>query len=154
MGIIPIPNRVILNMPSGNHATILRGISRIVAAAMGWYQVGVHDTLTTRIQDVMGTRLLPGLLMLDGCLTGIDSPYIAIFRPTRSVMIGSRISSPIALIILVLSPDKDRSAHVQWVSRVARFLKQPNIITTLLSAKSADEVTALFIVNQDQSRAA
>lgn len=151
---MPIPDRILLNSTGTNRAMIFRDVSRWISADLGLHPVGVYEFLTTPDQGGNETRLLPGLLILDGCLTGIAMPYTAIVRLAHPTAMGIASPYPVEVIIISISPDTDHSGHVQRMNRLTRLLKRSHVMGAIKSAMLPDDVMALFLVDDATVRAA
>jgi mannitol/fructose-specific phosphotransferase system IIA component (Ntr-type) len=151
----PIPNRVLLHVPGNSRVSVLRKMSYHASTDLELHVVGLYESLTAKEQDMIETPLIPGVLMFDGCMAGVNAPYIMMVRPLYPVaMDNPRSSHPVSMIFWVLSPDTDHSGHVQRINRLTRFLKQPGSILHLQSAQTIDDAMALFMTESPSVRAA
>ncbi len=144
---MPVPNRIVLNLAANSRRSILRDIASLAAQDLGLHAVGFYNFLTEPDQGMIETRLASGILMLDGCISGIESPYIMVARLVHPVSMEGGAPYPVELVMVVISPDSDHSGHVRRMNGVTRLLKHQDTFLSIRVAVTMDQVMSLFLTD-------
>ncbi|MGD2215404.1 MAG: PTS sugar transporter subunit IIA [Gemmatimonadales bacterium] len=123
---------------------------------------GVEDTLHDMVSNLAGQKLvederpvLEALLKREadqstGIGGGVAIPH-CVYPELSSTIIELAFSKkgidflsldekPVHTIFLLLSPPANSGTHIKLLARIARLMRQPDILDELLSAGSAEEV--------------
>ena len=70
----------------------------------------------------------------------MGSTVIALALSREGIDFLSLDEKPVHTIFLLLSPPAASSTHIKLLARIARLMRQPDVLEQLLNASSADEV--------------
>ena len=70
----------------------------------------------------------------------LDSTVIELALSPDGLDFMSMDEKPVHTIFLLLSPPASSGVHIKLLARIARLMRQPDVLEQLLSAETADEV--------------
>ncbi len=105
------------------------------------------DRLTKSILDTHADfhpELIPGLALFENAVTELDEPQL-IMAICREAFQMPHVGAPVHVVALLLHPLRESSqAHLDRLNRVARTLRNPDLLPVLLKARNAEQVQALL----------
>lgn len=150
---LPIPNRVIPRLLPNSRRAILQTLSQHVARDLQLHQAGAADIFAVH-NGARLTAIGDGVVMVDALVEYLEAPYVLAARLAHAVDFHADDGKHVDLLFLVLSPTKDRVAHMQMIGRLTRAAHTPDFAGGLRSATSQDAMMALFATPGDDAIAA
>jgi len=87
-----------------------------------------------------------GIAIPHGRLPDLDAPITALVRHTDGIDFDAIDGQPVHIVVVLLAPtDEDRS-HLELLAGLARALQKESVRHAIMAAKTAEEISALFIV--------
>lgn len=87
-------------------------------------------------------------------LKKIERPYFAVARLSRLVDFHAVDGRPVDLVLTLLSPKDDVTAHLRRLSRLSRLLRDEALRVQLRDVDNRDACQALLLASQDRLLAA
>jgi PTS system nitrogen regulatory IIA component len=129
---------------------------------LGLEDKGVEETLHSMVHNLVDQKLviderpvLEALLAREAAQStgiggGVAIPH-AVYPELESTVIELALSpggldfmsldeKPVHTVFLLLSPPASSGVHIKLLARIARLMRQPDVLDQLLSAGTADEV--------------
>jgi mannitol/fructose-specific phosphotransferase system IIA component (Ntr-type) len=102
-------------------------------------EASVLDALLER-ESAQSTGIGGGVAVPHAVCPDLSSTVIALALSPDGVDFLSLDEKPVHIIFLLLSPPAASSTHIKLLARIARLMRQPDVLDQLLSASSAGEV--------------
>lgn len=134
------PRRIVIWEKPVARDTLLRTLAAVASADMGdgHKDAEILDAVLKREQEA-STFLNEGVAFPHVRMAGIDMPIIALGL-TRQGISDVLTQAPIELTFLLLSPKEDPSVQVRLLGLVAQTVKNRQLVQTLKSAATPEEV--------------
>lgn len=139
-----IPSRVLLRLPPNSARAVLHTVSQEIASDLARPLAGVQDMLS-RHQGAAITPLEHGVVIIDQMVLGIDTPYLLIAQLSHPVDFQEGPDHHMTdLVIVYLSPDTGKMAHIRSVGRLVRYFHNIDLCEMIRGAGSPDAVVAIM----------
>lgn len=134
------PNLVILDLQSDGVETTLREmVHKLAEQDLVKDEDLVLEALLKREAD-QSTGIGGGVAIPHCVYPELDTTIIELAFSKKGIEFLSLDEKPVHTVFLLLSPPASSGTHIKLLARIARLMRQPDILGELLSAGSADEV--------------
>lgn len=134
------PNLVILDLQSDGVETTLREmVHKLAEQDLVKDEDLVLEALLKREAD-QSTGIGGGVAIPHCVYPELDTTIIELAFSKKGIDFLSLDEKPVHTVFLLLSPPASSGTHIKLLARIARLMRQPDILGELLSAGSADEV--------------
>ncbi|MGJ8635639.1 MAG: PTS sugar transporter subunit IIA [Phycisphaerales bacterium] len=105
---------------------------------------GLKDAVWSR-EQTRTTGIGHGLAIPHGKCDSIQSPTLAIGRPSTPMDFESMDSQPVELIVLLASPTSSTREHIEALAQVSRIMNNPSFREVIYQADSAEDIYNLLV---------
>ncbi|MFW5742696.1 MAG: PTS sugar transporter subunit IIA [Spirochaetota bacterium] len=123
---------------------IIRELVEVLASAG---KISDADEVTRRVveREEMTTTGIGGGIAIPHCLSAAaPETTLAFGRSTRGAKFDAVDKRPVRLFFLMVGPPGAHNDHLRLLSRLARYLHDPELKQTLLDAEDAATVVSVF----------
>ncbi len=145
------PNAVIPALKVNGKKQAIQELSARAAALTGQSERLIAETLMQR-EKLGSTGVGNGIAIPHGKLAKLEKLVGLFARLERGVDFESLDGQPVDLIFLLLAPEGAGADHLKALARVARLLREAEVVTRLRETRDADAMYA--ILAQPSSEAA
>ena len=100
----------------------------------------------------MCTGLQYGIAMPHAKTEGVDSICVAIGIKKNGIDFGSIDGKPSTIFVMLASPKKSESPHIQFLASVSTVLRDESVRKDLLNAQASAEVAAIIRAVADKRK--
>ena len=134
------PELVIIDLQGAGVENILRDmVGKLVEQGLVKEEGPVLDALLKREAD-QSTGIGGGVAIPHAVYPELGSTIIELAFSRQGIDFLSLDEKPVHTVFLLLSPPANSGTHIKLLARIARLMRQPDILDELLSATSAEEV--------------
>jgi mannitol/fructose-specific phosphotransferase system IIA component (Ntr-type) len=134
------PDLVILDLQSdGVQDTLREMVQNLAARGVVKQEGSVLDALLKREAD-QSTGIGCGVAIPHAVYPELPSTVIELALSHQGIDFCSLDEKPVHTVFLLLSPPANSGTHIKLLARIARLMRQPDILDELLSAGSAEEL--------------
>jgi mannitol/fructose-specific phosphotransferase system IIA component (Ntr-type) len=134
------PDLVILDLQSDGVENTLRDmVQNLAEQGLVKDERPVLEALLKREAD-QSTGIGGGVAIPHAVYPELDSTIIELAFSKKGIDFLSLDEKPVHTVFLLLSPPASSGMHIKLLARIARLMRQPDILSELLSASSAEEV--------------
>jgi PTS system fructose-specific IIC component len=134
------PDLVILDLQSNGVENTLRDmVQNLAEQGLVKDERPVLEALLKREAD-QSTGIGGGVAIPHAVYPELDSTIIELAFSKKGIDFLSLDEKPVHTVFLLLSPPASSGTHIKLLARIARLMRQPDILSELLSASSAEEV--------------
>ena len=134
------PELVMLDLETEGVENTLRDLVHLLAeSGLARDEGSVLDALLER-ESAQSTGIGGGVAIPHAVYPELSSTVIALALSRKGIDFLSLDEKPVHSIFLLLSPPAASSTHIKLLARIARLMRQPDVLEQLLKASSADEV--------------
>ncbi len=134
------PELVTLDLETEGVENTLRDLVHLLAeSGLARDEGSVLDALLER-ESAQSTGIGGGVAVPHAVYPELNSTVIALAISRKGIDFLSLDEKPVHAIFLLLSPPASSSTHIKLLARIARLMRQPDVLEQLLNASSADEV--------------
>jgi PTS system nitrogen regulatory IIA component len=137
-----------MNATSKKHA--LQELSNIAAERTGLDAREIFNTLLQR-ERLGSTGLGRGIAIPHVKLTGLKRIFCLFARLDQPIDYESHDNEPVDLIFLLLAPETAGADHLKALARVARLLREGNVVTKLRQSRDADAIYAVLAMPSSEA---
>jgi len=101
------------------------------------------EVITAR-EKLGSTGMGHGIAIPHGRLDGLQQPVIAVAVHKLGVDFDAIDDELVHIVVLLLVPNDDHQVHLGLLAKLAQLLQQEQVRTSLLQAKTADDVVNIF----------
>lgn len=143
------PSCIRLNLAVDDKDDCLRKVVDLVVAT-GKVNDGarLHAVIADR-ERLMSTGIGNGVALPHGKTDSIEHSLVAVATLATPIDFDSLDDKPVSIIILLVGPDSNVGVHLRLLSRISRMVGSEQFRSSLLSAKSSEDVLALFAGNEE-----
>lgn len=126
-----------------NPSQILRNLSYAISQDT---QLG-PDELRTTLDNLMKASLIgigEGVGVFDWVSEGVDASYVLCGLLETPVSFPSVDDSPIDIILVLISPEKNGPLHLQYLSRLTRLFREQRLLQDLRSVTCVDGMKSVL----------
>jgi PTS system nitrogen regulatory IIA component len=137
------PGRIILMLKAADEQRIIRALSRVAAAETGLSEEAVlHAVLAVRRLTAFGVGR--GVAIPHGILRGISAPVGTFARLKCPAHFGAADGRLVDLVFLLLVPEPAAGTLLPLLARVARRLRDRDVLRHLRAGSSAEAAYAVL----------
>jgi PTS system nitrogen regulatory IIA component len=136
------PNAVIPALKLTNKKQVLQELASKAAELTGQNERAIFEVLLQR-EKLGSTGVGNGVAIPHGKLPKLDRLFGLFARLGRPVDFEALDGQPVDLLFLLLAPEGAGADHLRALARVARLLRDPDLVRKL---READDATALYAV--------
>jgi mannitol/fructose-specific phosphotransferase system IIA component (Ntr-type) len=134
------PELVTLDLETESVENTLRNLVHLLTeSGLVGDEASVLDALLER-ESAQSTGIGGGVAVPHAVYPELGSTVIALALSRQGIDFLSLDEQPVHTIFLLLSPPAASSTHIKLLARIARLMRQPDVLEQLLNASSADEV--------------
>ncbi len=134
------PELVLLGIEAkGVEETLNRMVHNLVDHELVTDQQPVLEALLAR-EAAQSTGIGGGVAIPHAVYPELDSTVIELALSPDGLDFMSLDEKPVHTVFLLLSPPASSGVHIKLLARIARLMRQPDVLEQLLSAVTADEV--------------
>ncbi|MGD2152992.1 MAG: PTS sugar transporter subunit IIA [Gemmatimonadales bacterium] len=134
------PDLVMLDLQSDGVEDTLRDmVHNLAEQGLVAEERPVLDALLKREAD-QSTGIGGGVAIPHAVYPELGSTIIELGFSRRGIDFRSLDEQPVHTVFLLLSPPANSGTHIKLLARIARLMRQPDILSELLGASSAEEV--------------
>ena len=134
------PELVLLGIETkGVEETLNRMVHNLVDHELVTDQQPVLEALLAR-EAAQSTGIGGGVAIPHAVYPELDSTVIELALSPDGLDFMSLDEKPVHTVFLLLSPPASSGVHIKLLARIARLMRQPDVLEQLLSAVTADEV--------------
>ena len=144
-------------MNGGDFADLLRGLSIFLDVEVDG-KAALIDALAARAAPIAGvaaeviaahvharealgsTGFGQGAATPHGRIPGLEAVTLVVMRLARPIDYGALDDEPVDVAVLLLSPEEAGANHLKALARVSRALRNPQILSAMRAAETADEL--------------
>ena len=122
-------------------------IEELVAALENAGKIGDARTLAEEIlerEKLTSTAIGHGIAVPHRLSDQVPETTLAFGRSSAGVKFDAPDNAPVTLVFLLVGPTGAHTAHLRLLSRLSRYLNDPEFRGALHAAQSAEEVARLF----------
>lgn len=145
-------NTISVNLEANTKEGILKELVLLATNSgnvVDW-QLALKDVLTR--ENSMSTGMQRGIALPHAKTDGVLAPCIAIGIKKEGIDFESLDQEPSKLFVLILSPKKTSSPHIQVLSTMASVLHKSEDLEEILNAKNTQKVKDFFLSFAKQSK--
>lgn len=137
------PDAVFPMLRASSKKQALQELSHHAALLMGRDQRDIFDTLLQR-ERLGSTGVGNGIAIPHGKLPGLTKLFGLFARLEKPIDFESLDGEPVDLVFLLLAPEAAGADHLKALARVARMLRDPEIVAKLRATRDAGAIHALL----------
>ncbi len=138
------PGHVLAGQRAADKTALLRLLAGLAAQAAGIDQASLAIALAAR-ESLGSTGIGAGLALPHARLAALAAPMGWLVRLARPVAFEAVDGAPVDLIVMLLSPEADNSAHLAALAAVSRRLRQPEVAAAIRAAPDATSMHAALV---------
>lgn len=144
---------VIILSGSTNKDEVLRNLSQHAAKVTGEDAEAIFTAINDR-EQLGSTGLGNGIAIPHGRFVGLPAVTAVFAKLTDPVDFESIDDQPVDLVVMLLAPVGAGADHLKALARVARVLRNDDIVAALRNATDPARLHAILTMSQANSRAA
>lgn len=137
------PNAVFPMLRASSKKQALQELAQQAALLMGREQREIFETLLQR-ERLGSTGVGSGIAIPHGKLPKLDKLFGLFARLEKPIDFESLDGEPVDLIFLLLAPEAAGADHLKALARVARMLRDPEIVAKLRATRDAGAMHAVL----------
>ncbi len=143
---------VIPNLKGKTKHDIIKEMSECVARVYPFLDIQKISTLLLEREKLCSTAIDRGVALPHTKVAGLSRIICAFGRSIKGVDFDSLDEKPSHLFLLILSPQNLSGLHLHILARASKILKQSQIRSELLQAKSKEELYNILIKEDEKLR--
>lgn len=144
-------DRLMPDIAANSRRAVLNTVARAIAKDLNWHPLGMENLLHPD-QSATHTPLGDGVMVVDICVDEIDRPYTLLAHLRHAVNVQAPDRRGVDLVLIMLSPARERSDHLRRVATAMRRLHDIPLRQALREATSLD--MARLLLQAEKSDAA
>src|ERR1041384_4951482 len=137
------PNGIIPALKVNGKKQAIQDLSGRAAKLTGQNERVIFETLLQR-EKLGSTGVGQGIAIPHGKLPKLDRLFGMFARLDRGIDFESLDGQPVDLIFLLLAPEGAGADHLKALARVARLLREADVLTRLRETRDADALYAIL----------
>lgn len=139
------PDHIVTGFTATDKASALAALCRLAADSYSLDYQTILQVVMDR-EALGSTGLGGGVALPHGQSPGLDHSVLLMAISTQGVDFDSIDGRPVKLFVFLLSPkDVEKSAHLQLLACLGRFLKSPGVVDEMLAASGPEHVFRLLL---------
>lgn len=119
---------------------VIREIAEAVVRAHPGQDMNELVTLLLEREKLGSTGIENGLAIPHAKVKCLDRIIIAFGKSSEGVPFEAHDGKPSRLFFVLLAPDSAAGLHLKALARLARLLKEEDVVSKLLAARTADDI--------------
>lgn len=140
------PNAIIPALKANSKKQVLQIVAEKAAALTGLDERDVFNTIIQR-EKLGSTGVGNGIAIPHGKLANIDKIIGVFARLETPVDFEALDDQPVDLVFLLLAPESAGADHLKALSRIARVLRDPEVVTKLRNTYEAQALYSFLITH-------
>jgi PTS system nitrogen regulatory IIA component len=134
-------DHVVLDLPVAGFDDALETIARALTSDAG---IALRPTLLAlhERERAHSTAWGSGIAVPHARIIGLPRSYVALARLASPIECGASDKCPVDLLLLVLSPESEPAEHVRLLGRLARRLRDAEVVRRVRAAANESELRA------------
>src|SRR5438445_12476817 len=137
------PNAVIPALKCTSKKQVIQELAAKAAKLVGQNERMVFETLIQR-EKLGSTGVGNGIALPHGKLPKLEKLVGLFARLDRAIDFEALDGQPVDLIFLLLAPETAGADHLKALARVARMLREGEVVTKLRQSRDADAIYAVL----------
>ena len=137
------PDAVLCDVRANSKKQFLQAIAEHAAPGVGVGARTIFDTLSQR-ERLGSTGIGNGVAIPHGKLSDISDLHAYFIRLAKPLAFEAMDDEPVDLAFLLLAPEGAGADHLKALARVARVMREPQMLDHLRAAPDADAIHALL----------
>lgn len=137
------PDDVFLSVKVKSRKQLLQKVSELCAKKLGLEEIAVFEALFQR-ERLGSTGLGNGIAVPHGKLTGIEDLFGMFIQLREPIEFDAVDGQPVDLFFVLLAPENSGAEHLKALAKVARVLREGELVSQLRSDTSSQSIFALL----------
>jgi nitrogen PTS system EIIA component len=142
-----VPNAIIPALRVNNKKQAIQELAAKAAALTGQSEREILEILLQR-EKLGSTGVGNGVAIPHGKLPKLGKLFGLFARLDRPIDFESLDNQPVDLIFLLLAPEGAGADHLKALARVARLLRDPDVVHKLRDSRDSDALYAVLALSQ------
>ena len=138
-----VPNAIIPALKVNGKKQLLQEIAAKAAELCGQNERAILEVLQQR-EKLGSTGVGHGIAIPHGKLSRLSKLFGVFARLERGVDFEALDSQPVDLVFLLLAPETAGADHLKALARVARLLREPDVVRKLRDSRDAEALYAVL----------
>ena len=144
------PNAVVPALKVNGKKQAIQDLSGRAAKLTGQNERVIFETLMQR-EKLGSTGVGNGIAIPHGKLPKLEKLFGLFARLDRPIDFESLDGQPVDLIFLLLAPEGAGADHLKALARVARLLREADVVTKLRQSRDADAIYAVLAMPSSEA---
>jgi PTS system nitrogen regulatory IIA component len=144
------PNAVIPALKVNGKKQAIQELAAKAAKLSGQNERVIFDTLMQR-EKLGSTGVGNGIAIPHGKLPKLEKLFGLFARLDRPIDFEALDGQPVDIIFLLLAPESAGADHLKALARVARLLRDPNLVRKLRDSRDADALYAVLAMPSSEA---
>src|SRR5437763_7113010 len=144
------PDAIVPALKVNGKKQAIQDLSARAAKLTGQNQRLIFETLTQR-EKLGSTGIGNGIAIPHGKLPKMEKLVGLFARLDRPIDFESLDGQPVDLIFLLLAPEAAGADHLKALARVARLLRETDVVTKLRQSRDADAIYAVLAMPSSEA---
>ena len=144
------PSCIRLNLDVADKDDCLRKVVDLVAATGKVRDMNRLHTVIVDRERLMSTGIGNSVALPHGKTDVVDQSIVAVATLASPIDFDSLDDKPVSIVILLVGPESNVGVHLRLLSRISRLVGSEQFRASLLSARSAEDVVALFAGSEEE----
>src|SRR5712675_3559365 len=136
------PDAVVSHLKAASKKQVLQEMANKAANLTGLSGRRIYETLTER-EKLGSTGMGQGIAIPHGRVAGIERMTGLFAQLDHPVDFDSMDDQPVDLVFLLLAPEGAGADHLKALARVARLLRDPEVVNKLRESRDAEAMYAV-----------
>lgn len=138
------PEAVVPSLRAGGKKQALQDLSAQAARLTGVPETTIFEALLQR-ERLGSTGIGEGIAIPHGKLPDLTRLFGLVARLEKPIDFEALDGQPVDLLFLLLAPEDAGADHLKALSRIARILRDPDVVARLRSAHDRDALYAVLM---------
>ena len=144
------PNAIIPALKVNGKKQAIQELAAKAAKLTGYNERLIFETLMQR-EKLGSTGVGNGIAIPHGKLPKIERLFGMFARLDRAIDFEALDGQPVDLIFLLLAPEAAGADHLKALARVARLLRDPDVVSKLRESRDAEALYAVLAMQSSQA---
>lgn len=144
------PSCIRLNLDVADKDDCLRKVVDLAGATGKVKDVERLHTVIVDRERLMSTGIGNSVALPHGKTDVVDQSMVAVATLSSPIDFDSLDDKPVSIVVLLIGPESNVGVHLRLLSRISRLVGSEQFRASLLTAKSAEDVLALFAGNEEE----
>ncbi|WAJ31323.1 PTS IIA-like nitrogen regulatory protein PtsN [Antarcticirhabdus aurantiaca] len=146
------PDAIVPGMKANSKKQVLQDLAEHAAGLYGLDERDVFETILQR-EKLGSTGVGNGIAIPHGKLDALPHITGVFARLVRPVDFDALDDQPVDLVFLLLAPENSGADHLKALSKVARLLRNPEIVSQIRASRDAGSIFAAMTAGASQNAA-